>query len=542
MSAPEGIRPWEKGISPPGPLNTLWVVLGDQLDPQHPLFTSINPHHDAVWMAEVSHESTKVWSHKARIAVFLSAMRHFAKSLVERGIPLCYTPLDSPDNQGTLAAQLLADGQRLLPKAIRLVLPGEWDSLEAIKGVAQTLNCSLSVLPDPHFLSTPDEFAHHAQGRKQLRMEFFYREMRQRHAVLMTPAGKPEGDQWNFDHDNQGAFPKSGPGITPVPVGFPPDALTASVIALVEKQFSAHPGKLTHFDWPVTPLQAQEALDDFITHRLPSFGDYQDAMWWEPMLPQPYLYHSRLSVALNLKLIHPLTVIRAAEAAFISGQASLSAVEGFIRQILGWREYVRGVYWLHMPEYRTRNALQAEAALPAFYWTAETEMTCLRGALQQTLTYGYAHHIQRLMVTGLFALLLGVKPQAVHEWYLAVYVDAIEWVELPNTLGMSQYGDGGVMASKPYIASGSYIDRMSNACKHCVYNPKARLGDNACPFTTLYWDFLHRHEALLSKNPRMGMQVRNLKRLSETEREAVALKALGLRERFTANQPNGGLA
>jgi deoxyribodipyrimidine photolyase-related protein len=364
------------------------VVLGDQLDPQHPLFSGVNRQTDGVWMAEVAEESTKVWSHKARIAVFLSAMRHFAGLLTEKSIPLCYTSLNAPDNAGSLGAQLLADCKRLSPNRLALVWPGEWDSLEAVRSVARTLSCPLELLPDPHFLSTPDDFNHHATGRKQLRMEYFYREMRQRHHVLMTPEGQPVGGQWNYDRENQGAFPKSGPGIIPAPVAFEPDSVTQAVLDVVNQIFPNHPGNLAHFDWPVTSEQAQQALDDFIAHRLPRFGDYQDAMWWDPLMPQPYLYHSRLSVALNLKLIHPLAVIRAAESAYASGYASLSAVEGFIRQILGWREYVRGVYWRFMPEYRQRNALNATAPLPEFYWTGETEMICLRGALTQTISNG----------------------------------------------------------------------------------------------------------------------------------------------------------
>ena len=295
---------------------------------------------------------------------------------------------------------------------------------------------------------------------------------------------------------------------------------------LVAGRFAKHPGSLDHFDWPVTPADARSALDDFLVHRLANFGRYQDAIW----TGEPWLWHSRLSQAMNLKLLDPRDVVAGAERAWRKGKAPLEATEGFIRQVLGWREYVRGIYWHFMPEYLDRNALQAEAALPAFYWSAETEMNCLKDAIGQTLQYGYAHHIQRLMVTGLFAMLLGVKPQEVHRWYLAVYVDAVEWVELPNTLGMSQFADGGVMASKPYCATGAYIDRMSNACKGCRYDPKKASGPEACPFTTLYWDFLARHEKLLATNQRMTMQLKNLSRKDAKElrtirRQADELKA-----------------
>jgi deoxyribodipyrimidine photolyase-related protein len=275
----------------------------------------------------------------------------------------------------------------------------------------------------------------------------------------------------------------------------------------------------------VTQEQALEALEDFVKHRLAQFGAYQDAIW----LGKPWLFHSRLSAAMNLKLLDPRRVIAAAETAYKEGRAPLAAVEGFIRQILGWREYVRGIYWLHMPDYLERNAMQAHEPLPQFYWTGKTEMKCMADGIQQTLRYGYAHHIQRLMVTGLYALLHGVHPKALHEWYLAVYVDAVEWVELPNTLGMSQYADGGVMASKPYIASGKYIQRMSNACAGCRYDPALSTGEKACPFTTLYWDYLLRHEPVLAKNPRIVMQVRNLKRLSPEQKEAIQEQAAALR-------------
>jgi deoxyribodipyrimidine photolyase-related protein len=302
------------------------------------------------------------------------------------------------------------------------------------------------------------------------------------------------------------------------------------VLALVADRFGDHPGSLENFDWPVTPQQAREALGDFIRHRLPAFGTYQDAMW----MGEPYLYHSRLSSALNLKLLDPREAIQAAERAFRQGNAPLNAVEGFIRQILGWREYVRGVYWHHMPEYAELNALGADLPLPRFYWTAETEMNCLLHCIQQTLDHGYAHHIQRLMVTGLFALLLGVQPQRVHEWYLAVYVDAVEWVEMPNTLGMSQFADDGIMASKPYCASGNYIQRMSNYCTVCRYRPTLRLGDEACPFTTLYWDFLMRHQERLAENTRMGLQLHNLRKIDEHERRTIRRQASRVRQTLTS--------
>lgn len=294
---------------------------------------------------------------------------------------------------------------------------------------------------------------------------------------------------------------------------------------MVNTRFSDHPGTLDAFDWPVTREQSLAALDDFIANRLPRFGEHQDAMW----SGQPWLFHAHVSAALNLKLLDPREVIAAAEQAWRSGRAPLPAVEGFIRQILGWREYVRGLYWRGMPDYLTANALNARQPLPAFYWTGDTAMNCLAESIGQTLRHGYAHHIQRLMVTGLYALLLGVEPQAVHRWYLAVYVDAVEWVELPNTMGMALYADGGVMASKPYVATGKYIDRMSNYCKGCRFDPAKSTGDDACPFTTLYWSFLLRHQQRLAKNTRMALQLKNLARLDADTRAAIETRAESIR-------------
>jgi deoxyribodipyrimidine photolyase-related protein len=336
---------------------------------------------------------------------------------------------------------------------------------------------------------------------------------------------QPIGGRWNFDAENRETFGAAGPGDVPRHACFEPDAVTREVIALVNSRFGQHPGRLDSFAWPVTRAQALESLQTFIEERLPLFGRYQDAMW----PGDPWLYHSQLSAALNLKLLNPREVVAAAERAYHDGQAPLASVEGFIRQVLGWREYVRGIYWTRMPGYAERNTLDAREDLPAWYWTGATDMACLRDALEQTLTHGYANHIQRLMVTGLYALLLGVEPKQVHAWYLAVYVDAVEWVELPNTLGMSQYADGGLLGSKPYIATGKYIQRMSPHCKACRYDPAQRSGDRACPFTTLYWDFLMRHEAILAGNPRMSLQVKNLARLTDAERRAVLDRAAAIR-------------
>ncbi len=505
-------------------VRNLVVVLGDQLDRGAAAFDGFDVAQDLVWMAEVAEESTHVWSSKQRIAMFLAAMRHFAEVLREEGLPLRFRRLDDPVNRGTLRAELAATLAELHPRAIIATEPGDVRSLTMLREVAAAAGIGFQVREDRHFLSTVGEFRGHAQERKQLRLEYFYRQQRRRHGVLMD-GDAPCGGAWNYDADNRGSFGRAGPGRVPPTPRFAPDAITRAVLDLVNERFAAHPGSLASFGWPVTRVQALEALRAFVAERLVDFGRWQDAMW----TGEPWLYHSLLSAALNLKLLDPREVIGAAETAYRSGRAPLSAVEGFVRQILGWREYVRGIYWTRMPGYAELNALGADAPLPAWYWTGATDLRCLREVIGQTLDHGYAHHIQRLMVTGLYALLLGVQPKQVHEWYLAVYVDAVEWVELPNTLGMSQYADGGLMASKPYAATGKYVDRMSDYCRGCRYDPAARTGDAACPFTTLYWDFLARHEQRLAKNPRMALQVKNVRRLGAAERAAIAERAARIR-------------
>jgi len=504
----------------PAKVRHLVIVLGDQLDEQSSALEGFDPKQDVVWMAEVSEESTHVWSAKQRIAVFLSAMRHFAETLHARNLPLVYIQLNESGNLGTLSLELNRVIAKLQPSALVLSAPGDWRVLQDLRMVARQNALPLDLRDDTHFFSTVREFAAHSHGRKQLRLEYWYRELRIKHEILMEGRA-PVGGQWNFDADNREAFGKAGPQNVPPPTRFAPDSITQEVLDLVNKRFANHPGTLHSFGWPVTRPQALLALQVFIEQRLPLFGPYEDAMW----AGEAWLYHSHLSCALNLKLLNPREVAMAAEDAYWNGHAPLAAVEGFIRQILGWREYVRGIYWTQMPDYLERNALNAQAALPGWYWTGQTDMACLKDAITQTLEHGYAHHIQRLMVTGLYALLLGVSPQAVHAWYLSVYVDAVEWVELPNTLGMGQFGDGGLMASKPYVASGKYIQHMSNHCKGCRYDPAQSTGPGACPYTTLYWDFLMRHEDLLKKNPRMAMQLKNLTRLDALQRNAIATQA-----------------
>ncbi len=498
----------------------LVIVLGDQLNDDSTAFDGFDDQEDAVWMSEVREEAEHVWSHKARIAIFLAAMRAFRNKLQDSGKTVHYRQMNDRGNQGDLGSDLMAAVRKFGPEKLIVVQPGEHRVQQMLIDAAKELDVELEIRPDGHFLCTHEEFEEHANGRKQLRMEYFYREMRRRHDVMMD-GEEPAGGEWNYDKENRGSFKKKGPGQLRAPISFKPDKTTQEVLDLVNDKFKSHPGSLEHFDWPVNAKQAKKALDDFIEHRLPDFGQYQDAMWTD----EPFLYHSRISAAMNLKLLDPRVVIREAEKALESKHAPINAVEGFIRQVLGWREFVRGVYWLYMPEYLERNTLKAKQPLPEFFWTGETEMQCLSQAINQTLEYGYAHHIQRLMITGLFPLLLGVDPKEVHQWYLAVYVDAVEWVELPNSLGMSQYADDGVMASKPYVATGKYIKRMSNYCDGCKYDPAESTGEAACPFTTLYWDFLMRHRKELENNPRMSLQVKNLDRKDEDELKQIRKQA-----------------
>jgi len=498
----------------------LVLVLGDQLDEQSSALTDFDPQSDRIWMAEVDAESTHVPSSKQRTTLFLSAMRHFAERLRDKGWPVVYRLLDDEQNVGSLAEELALAIRQYRPSQLVMTAPGDWRVWQQLRATAAQHGVPFDIRDDDHFYCTVREFKAHTEGKKQIRLEYFYRELRRKHQILMD--GKlPIGGQWNFDADNRGSFGKAGPGALPAPTRFEPNATTLAVMALVNQRFAQHPGSLEHFGWPVTRDQALQVLADFVQYRLPHFGQYQDAMWEGEV----WLYHSHVSSSLNLKLLRPREVIAAAETAYHQGLAPLPAVEGFVRQVLGWREYVRGIYWTEMPGYLEQNAMQAQADLPGFFWTADTDMACLRDAIGQTLKQGYAHHIQRLMVTGLYALLFGVHPKQVHEWYLSVYVDAVEWVELPNTLGMSQFADGGLMASKPYVASGKYIDRMSNHCKGCRYNPAVATGATACPFTTLYWDYLSQHADTLAKNPRMLMQLKNLNRLSASQRADIAQQA-----------------
>jgi len=465
-----------------------------------------------VLIVEAPEESTHVWSHKARIALFFAAMRHFGEDLRRAGVPLSYLAIGTHPH-ASLEAAWRAEIAARAPARVSCVEPGDWRVLAMLQRVCAEAGVALELAADPHFLCTRDDFGQWAGERESLRMEFFYRWMRQRTGVLMD-GGKPAGGRWNYDAENRRGFGAKGPGAVPAPPRFAPDATTAGAIADVLRHFPGHPGSLDGFAWPVTPADARRALDAFVRERLPRFGRFQDAMW----TGVPFGWHSLVSASMNLKLLDPREVIGAAERAYRAGSADLASVEGFVRQVLGWREFVRGYYWRSMPGLAAANHFGHQRPLPRWYWTGETRMNCLREAIGQTLVHGYAHHIQRLMITGNFALLAGLSPEAVCAWYLAVYVDAVDWVERPNTMGMALYADGGRFASKPYAASGQYVKRMSNYCKGCRYDPARRFGDAACPVTVLFWNFVIEHEPALAAAPRTALMAGHARRIDAAER------------------------
>jgi deoxyribodipyrimidine photolyase-related protein len=571
---------------------TLAIVLGDQLDLDSPVLRDLIPGRDSVLMMEVAEESRHVPSHKQRTVLFLSAMRHFAAAFREKhpGVSLTYVTLDDPANthsfSGEVARHISSLPARTRPQRIRLLEPGEHRVLALALGWF-SLGINVDIVPDPHFLTSRAEFAawanntpiEHAAAepastpaknakpakpakpitsakpRAALVMEYFYRWQRERLGILVNPDGTPVGGEWNLDKENRESFGKSGPSPRPPrPLRFAPDDITRGVIAAVEKILPDNPGSprtLDTFGWPVTREHALECLRDFIAKRLPNFGPYEDAMWTD----EPYVYHSLLSAPLNLKLLNPRECVAVALHAYEKGRAPLQSVEGFIRQIIGWREYIRGVYWLEGDAYAKRNTLDHTLPLPDLYWTGKTDMACLRACVGQVLDLGYGHHIQRLMVTGNFALTLGVHPKAISDWYLGMYVDAVDWATLPNTLGMSQHADAPgsgtdsqgrtspragkpVVGTKPYISGGGYISRMSNYCSTCTFDPAKRTGDDACPFTVLYWDFLDRHRARFQKNPRMATVVKNLDRFGDAGLTQIRITAKSVRRRVGVEPAN----
>ena len=507
----------------PRVIRKLVIVLGDQLNHQALALDEFDNAADVIWMAEVNDENLHVPSHKSRSVLFLSAMRHFCAEQQGIGRRVLYHPLSERQKSLASALEKTITDHRI--KTVVLTKPGDFRVERELSNVLDEHNQNYEIVRDNHFICDPHDFKNFGAKDKNQRMEFFYRRLRKETGYLME-GSLPIGGKWNYDEQNRGSFKKNGPQNLVDPIFFKSDKITNEVMLEVENAFPENPGSIENFNWPVTRSQALEALDDFVQNRLPNFGKFQDAMW----SGQSWLYHSRLSVCLNLKLISPREVLTAAERAYHSDHASLSSVEGFIRQILGWREFVRLIHHHRMPEYVNSNSLNAQENLPSFFWTGETEMSCLKDCIQQTLSTGYNHHIQRLMVTGLYTLMLGVNPKQVHEWFLSMYVDAVEWVEMPNVIGMSQFADGGVMSSKPYVATGKYINRMSNYCKSCRYDPSKSTGKEACPFTTLYWDFLDRHHEKLKTNPRMSLQLRNLERIEPFQLQLIKEQASLIRE------------
>ena len=501
-------------------MSTLRVILGDQLSHDISALAGLDRAYDRVLMMEVADETTYVPHHKQKIVLVLSAMRHFADELRAKGIAVDYVELDDADNTGRFDSEVRRAAMRLVPDRIVVTEPGEWRVRTMVERWEALTGTPVEIRDDNRFFASRARFAAWAQGRRGWRMEHFYREMRREHAILMD-GDEPAGGAWNYDAANRKRLPAGA--TPPTRLRFPPDARTRAVMDLVARRFGDHFGDLDAFGWPVTRAEALRALQDFLIHGLPDFGDYQDAM----RAGAPFLFHGLLSPALNIGLLSPREICAAAETAWRSGAAPLNAVEGFVRQILGWREYVRGVYWTLMPDYAGANALHATRPLPGFYWSGETQMRCLREAIGSTARHAYSHHIQRLMVTGNFALLAGVAPREIERWYLAVYADAFEWVEMPNTLGMAVFADGGRMASKPYAASGAYIARMSDFCGGCAYDVKQKSGPGACPFNYLYWAFLIRNRTHLAGNPRLAMPYRTLAAWSDARRNAVVAEAAG---------------
>ncbi|WP_373389569.1 cryptochrome/photolyase family protein [Pseudomonas alcaligenes] len=504
----------------------LGLVLGDQLSFDLASLQALDPAQDVILLAEVAEETAYVPHHPQKIALIFSAMRHFAQALGERGWRVCYVKLEDAGNSGSIVGELRRCCERLDAREVHLTECGEWRLQQALADSGLPLVWH----EDRRFVCSRAEFAAWAKGKRQLRMEFFYREMRRRCGLLMNGDGTPVGGAWNFDSDNRKALPRHC--RAPLTAHFGQDATTREVLQLVDRRFSHHYGALAAFDYPVTHAQAEQLWQHFLDFALPAFGDYQDAM----ASGEPYLFHARISAALNIGLLDVRRLCADVESAYWAGRVPLNAAEGFIRQLIGWREYVRGIYWLQMPDYATRNAFGNTRALPEFYWTGQTRMNCMRQAIGQTLELAYAHHIQRLMVTGNFALLAGIVPQQVCDWYLAVYMDAFDWVELPNTLGMVMHADGGYLGSKPYCASGQYIKRMSDYCGDCAYKVGESTGESACPFNALYWHFLMRHRDQLHGNQRLGMVYRNLERMPEERQQALWQRGEQLLARLDAGE------
>lgn len=492
---------------------TLRLILGDQLSLANPVLVNADAKRDWILLAEVAEEASYVPHNRHKIVLIFSAMRHFAAKLRAQGYKVIYRSFDEAvPSLYTAVEEGLKESEA---DAVLATAPGEHRLLVDMQSWEAKLGVPVLLQENDRFLASRDYFESWASGRKQFRMEYFYRDMRRQYGLLLDEDGEPEGGKWNYDAENRGGW--RAQTTVPDRPSVEMDEITQEVIALVQKSFAGNPGDLSQFRLAVTCEDAQAQLDWFCAHALEDFGNYQDALAEE----SPWMFHGLISMYLNIGLLEPLAVCQQIESAWREGRCSLATAEGFIRQILGWREYVRGIYWHAMPEYAKRNTFDAKRTLPPWFWSGDTDMRCLSQALKQSLELGYAHHIQRLMVIGNFALLAGLDVAEVCEWYLAVYVDAFEWVELPNTLGMALHGDNGLMASKPYAASGKYIQRQGNHCKACRYDPKQTTGEAACPYNSLYWHFIDRHKDYLTKNARMGLIVGGWKKRDASDRKAI---------------------
>ncbi len=506
-------------------MSHLRLVLADQLSESLSALTDVQTG-DTILMCEVTEEATYVRHHPKKIAFLFAAMRHFAAELSDKGFQVRYVTLNDPDNSGSLTTEVARAAKELRLKQVIVTEPGEYRVRQMMQSWEADLGLSVDIRTDDRFLCATDRFARWASGKKQLRMEYFYREMRKAYHILIEADGTPSGGQWNYDKDNR--KPPAKGMVSPPRISHPKSAILNEVLALVGDRFSDHFGTLEPFHFAVTRAQALVELDDFIARILPRFGDYQDAM----VKGEAFLNHSLLSSYLNAGLLLPLEICRKAEAAYRNNHVPLNAAEGFIRQILGWREYVRGIYWLNMPAYGGLNYFNTKRPLPDFYWGGKTGMACIKEAVDHTREHAYSHHIQRLMVTGNFALIAGLDVKQVQDWYLAVYSDAYEWVEMPNTLGMALFGDGGLLGSKPYAASGKYIDKMSNYCAGCRYDPQQMLGETACPFNALYWDFFARNRDKLEANQRLPFVYSTWDKFSPERQNGIKTQAASVLDRM----------
>ncbi|MFV8781178.1 cryptochrome/photolyase family protein [Microbulbifer sp. SA54] len=492
-------------------MKTLRLILGDQLNHSHSWFRSDDA--DTLYfIAEMRQETDYVRHHIQKVVAFFEAMQAFAEWLQARGKQVIHYRLDHPDNTQKLGTNIANLVHSHGIQKFEYQQPDEYRLDQQLQQLADDLSIESEAFDSEHFLTGRDELARFFDGKKSLLMESFYRHMRRQHNVLMD-GDAPTGGEWNYDKSNRKKW-KGEPAI-PHERGFRKDV--RETLQRIEQAGVQTFGQIDalHFSWPTTREDCLKVLRHFCTHLLVHFGDFQDAM--DP--DETYLFHSRLSFAMNCKLLHPREVIDAVIAHWQQNKdtISINEVEGFVRQILGWREYMRGVYWREMPGYARCNRLQNHNSLPDFYWTADTRMNCLHQAIKNSLEHAYAHHIQRLMITGNFALLTQVHPDQVDAWYLGIYIDAIEWVEITNTRGMSQFADGGLVATKPYISSGSYINKMSNYCQDCHYNVKEKTGEDACPFNSLYWNFLAEKREYFNENPRMAMMLSLLDKMDSEE-------------------------